>query len=721
MVFLGLGALGAYFGVGGQEPRIPWPPPPVTPPDNVQDRDYTVPRREVPSSVSRPSTTSKYAAPDPVALVNYEAKNTAVAAPPPVMVEVPEKQGPIIVTIPDEKPIEPLIVLPPLDPRALDPKTLTSPSPAPPAPMPITAPVVLESTPPLPAATKQPPSDIIIVPDVQPRNPAPAPQPVLQPVPQPVQQPLPQVVQQPAPPVTPPAPEIPTKPKAFQLVNPLRAPTNNNAPPLPLPDPYPAPERRVVPAQPVAQVNPALPGTTDAAMTTPQVSVEKRGPNAAHGGEPLQFVIIVRNTGATPASQIRVEDDIPAGARVVFAEPQPIQQNNRAIWILPALEPGAEKLLKIELQAPGAGEMSGVTSVTVSASTGARTRSQQENLLSLSVKTPNPVPVGFPVVFEVIVTNRGKEAATGMVLHGKLSAGLSHPAGKEIEADVGDIGAGASKTFKVSVKTLTPGKQTIEMRITTQNGQEASGAGAVQVNKSLRGGVSIQQAPNIKVFLDKEADLKIEVTNNQTQDLQNVAVMDVLPEGVDFISASDQGLFRHDSRTAHWLINNLAPGQTQNLTVRVKARASGHFDNEAIARTESQQETQSSAKVQVQGLSDLTLTITDSDNPLEMGKATVYEIRVVNKGSAPATGVQVQATLPQGMMPAQVRGPSAHHWNGKQVIFEALPKLQAQGQAVFYVSALAQAAGDQRFLAQVMSEQNTQPIIREQRTFVYRD
>ncbi len=74
------------------------------------------------------------------------------------------------------------------------------------------------------------------------------------------------------------------------------------------------------------------------------------------------------------------------------------------------------------------------------------------------------------------------------------------------------------------------------------------------MNKSSQGGLSIQQAPNIKVFLDREADLKIEVTNNQTQDLQNVAVMDVLPEGVEFISASDQGLFRSrfaDGALAH--------------------------------------------------------------------------------------------------------------------------------------------------------------------------
>ncbi len=116
---------------------------------------------------------------------------------------------------------------------------------------------------------------------------------------------------------------------------------------------------------------------------------------------------------------------------------------------MPILQPGAEKLLKIELQASGGGELSGVTSVTVSASSGTRTRAPQENHCHCPIKTPNAVPVGFPVAFEVAITNHGKEAATGLVLRGKLPAGLSHPAGKEIEADIGDIGPGHTKKFKV--------------------------------------------------------------------------------------------------------------------------------------------------------------------------------------------------------------------------------------------------------------------------------
>src|SRR5439155_18944649 len=113
------------------------------------------------------------------------------------------------------------------------------------------------------------------------------------------------------------------------------------------------------------------------------------------------------------------------------------------------------------------------------------------------------------------------------------------------------------------------------------------------------------------------------------------------------------------------------------------------------------------------GITDLVLKVTDRNHPIEVGKSTVYEIQVLNRGSAQATGVQVQATLPEGMAAGPVQGPAIHRVEGRQVVFAALPRLQPQGQAVYYVTALAQAAGDRRFRAQVVSDQDPMPIARE--------
>jgi uncharacterized repeat protein (TIGR01451 family) len=508
------------------------------------------------------------------------------------------------------------------------------------------------------------------------------------------------------------------RPRAFQLVNPIRR-QENSIPVAPLDLSAPL-ERAVIQAQPVAQTNPVSSDPVVAGNTTPQITIAKRGPASPRAGEPLQFTIVVHNLGQTPAMQIRVEDEIPLGARVVFADPQPVLQNDRAVWVIPMLAAGADKQLKMELEAKGGGELVGTTTVWVSAATGMRTRIDP-SVLTLAVKPIAAVPAGFPVIFEIQVTNHGKQALTGLVLHGNLPAGLTHPMGKEIEADVGDLGPGATKTYKMPVTAGQPGRHAVEVKITTPGGLEARGQGNVQVTPATRAGLSVHQPPSVRLYLDKQAELRIDVTNHQTQGLKNVAVVDSVPEGVDFVAASDRGLFRPDARVAHWLIDYLAPGQSKILTLRVRAKTSRQFANNVIARTEAQQETQSSAQIQVQGASDLLVKVTDRENPIEVGKTAVYEIKVTNQGSAAATGVQVQATLPEGMAPSQARGPTHHRMDGRQITFASLPKLQPQGQAVYYVTALAQAPGDQRFRALVVSDQTAAPIAREERTFVYRD
>ncbi|HWY88305.1 MAG TPA: hypothetical protein VNX28_16455 [Gemmataceae bacterium] len=633
-------------------------------------------------SVNPPSETTSPGFP-----INSPVQGTAPAKPAAKAV-TPNAS---VQAMPLEKRDEPLIVLPPMDIILAEAKEIVAPG--------LTPLPVQTNSQPLPP--EQPMPKAVTLPDA---STAPISRPVVQ--------------------ETAPAPASPVKPRPFQLVNPIRRQENRP------PESFPAPERSeprppVVQGIPVTQTNPVVPAPILGANVTPQITIEKRGPVSSRAGESMQFTIVLRNVGITPANQVRVEDEIPPGTRVVFADPQPVVQSDRTVWVIPVLPAGAEKRLKIELEAQGGGDLVGTTSAMVSVAAGIRIRVEatriEQGRLSLVVKGTAPVPAGFPVVFEIVATNHGKQALTGLVLHGSLPAGLTHPAGKEIEADIGELGPGATKSYKIPVTAVEAGHHTIEVKIMAPNGLEAGGQGNVQVTQANAAGLSIRQSPSVRLFLDREAELRIEVTNHQAQGLTNVAVLDSLPEGVEFIAASDQGLFRPDARMVHWLIDYLAPAQTKTLRLRVEAKAAGQFANAVAARTEAQQEIQSVAKVQVEGISDLVVKISDRENPIEVGKAAMYEIKVTNQGSAPATGVQVQATLSDGMAPSQARGPTNHRVEGRQIIFASLPRLQPQGQAIYYVSALAQAPGDQRFSAQVVSDQDGSPIAREERTFVYRD
>lgn len=748
MLVLGISLCGAYFGARGQDPRLPWPPAPVVPPDSSEESEppssKPAPRLPMPAPVTPPAGPAPVVAP-----AKYETEAPPVAgtgprsvkmdvdlpdipppAPPPPVgangnvvtpnvptpslntpnVDTPKVStppqpppmppGPAIKAMPTETPPAPLMVLPPTDTQPREKVTAPSGPAVPPAPVPL--PNSPEPRLPAPQPLAPPTAvDMKLAPDL------PAPRPV---------------VSAQAADLNP----APASPKPFILVNPIHRRANNTAP-LPLEQaPALASERLLAPALPVAQTSPlaqASPlalGSMAPGQVTPQVTIEKRGPTSLRAGEPLQFYIIVRNIGPTTANQIRVEDEVPPGTRVTYADPPPVAQSDRVTWVISALPPGSERKLKIELQAQGGGELVGTTSVVVAATTGTRTRVSQDSL-AVTVKETTSVPVGFAVTFEVQVTNHSKQTVTGLVLHGRLTPGLSHPAGKEIEADVGDIGPGVTKTFKMPVTAVQPGRQAVDVKISAHNGLEALGQGTVQVTPAAGAGLSIRQIPSGKLLLDREADLQIEVTNNQTRGMKNVAVLDLLPDGVEFISASDRGLYRPDARLAHWLIDYLAPGQSRILTVRVQPKSAGHFDNGLAVRTDTQQEISGSSRLEVQGVSDLVVKVTDRDSAVEVGKAAVYEISVTNQGSAPATGIQVRATVPSGMDTGDARGPTQYRVDGKDVIFASLAKLPPQGRAVYYVSALAQAPGNQRFRAQVSSDQDVTPIAREERTFVYRD
>src|SRR4029434_10816282 len=132
--------------------------------------------------------------------------------------------------------------------------------------------------------------------------------------------------------------------------------------------------------------------------------------------------------------------------------------------------------------------------------------------LGIAVRGPVGGAVGQPVVFEVQVTNRGKQWLSNLVLHGKMSEGLSHSSGNNIEADIEDLAPGVSKIYKMPTIATRSGRQSIEVRITAAGGAEAKDQACVVI---AGGGLSIQTPPTSRLPLDRDGDLRIEVTNLQ--------------------------------------------------------------------------------------------------------------------------------------------------------------------------------------------------------------
>jgi hypothetical protein len=339
--------------------------------------------------------------------------------------------------------------------------------------------------------------------------------------------------------------------------------------------------------------------------------------------------------------------------------------------------------------------------------------------LAVQVSAPASVATGRPATFDVAYANTGTHRLTGLVLHVMLSDGLRHPVGQSIEADVGDLEPGGSKSVKVTAAAVGPGRQGVQVRIAAMGGPEAAAQAALDV-VSAATGLTVQQASATRLFLGRTADLRIEVTNHSAKPMRHVSVVSHLPEGVEFVAASDRGLYQPSGKTVNWLLDPLGPGQTQALLLRVQARSTGQFSHMVVARAQGLGESKSSALLGVEGIADLAVDL-QGENALELGRETIYEVRVANPGSGPNTNVRVEMAFAPGLLPRSAQGPSSFRVDGQNVVFEGLPLLAAQGQTVYRVLAVGQSPGDQRIRVGVTSDQVRTPATRETGTRVYRD
>lgn len=452
-------------------------------------------------------------------------------------------------------------------------------------------------------------------------------------------------------------------------------------------------------------------------LQTPAVVVEKRGPSSLRAGETQLYQIVIRNLGAIPARQIRLEDEIPADVHLLTADPMPLMQGTKATWTLPTLPAGGEQSLCLTLKADAHVQLASNTSVHVSAAGITTHAANAPSALSIRLDGPERVSVGKPAIFDIHVTNPSRQPLTGIVLYGELPEGLTTPVGNKIEGEVnGSIAPGDFKILKMPTTAVKPGRYTVQVKIVTQTG-EASATGTIDIAAES---LFLQQAPTTRLVLGRDGDLCIELANHTGKPLTNVTVANFLPAGFVFIGASDRGLFQANSRTVYWLIDNLPVGSAKTLVVRVNGSKAGQFPNLVSARADGVGEVRSTATLVLEGIADLTLRVKERDNPLELGRETVYEIQVQNPGSAAATNVQLQMQFPPGLMPTNAQGNTKFALDRQSVVFEPIPSLGPQGQVIFRVTALAQTVGnDQRVRFTLASEEVRTPLQREIGVMVY--
>jgi uncharacterized repeat protein (TIGR01451 family) len=470
------------------------------------------------------------------------------------------------------------------------------------------------------------------------------------------------------------------------------------------------------------------------AKQTPTVGLETVAPDAVTAGADFTYELVVRNDGSATVWGVRVEDDLPPGAKLVVADPAPEVTGTKLYWIVGTLEPTGTRKIRITLRPADEGEVRTRATVTFATTTEARVKVTRPKL-AVELAGGATARAGEPTTVQIKLTNSGTGPANNLVLRANLSDGLTHTGGQVLELKLPALPAGQTKTIPLKVTAAKGGAQACGVTVTADGAKPESARYAVAVVEPK---LTARTTGPAKCLVKGEPVYLMELTNPGSAGTDPVAVTATVPVGFEFGQASDGGSFNPTTREVAWRLGGLEPGKGKAVSLKLKAVAPCDATLKTVARTVPAGEpigdgiqpagavgrgleVKAETPIKAEGMPGLRFEVADLEDPVEVGKEAMYEIKVVNQGTGPCTNVVVVATPAEGTTATAATGPTTARAQGAVVNFDPVTKLDVKGEVVFRVRVKATEAGDHKFKVQVSSTEIKTPITKEENTRFYKE
>jgi len=258
---------------------------------------------------------------------------------------------------------------------------------------------------------------------------------------------------------------------------------------------------------------------------------------------------------------------------------------------------------------------------------------------SVSIETiaPETAAYGQPVSYEIVVKNNGSMPVANVRVDDEIAGGTkfmsADPTG-EINGDkvmwlLGTLGAGEEKHIKMTVK---PGEGDLaaKPRVTY------SAATSLNVQVTRPSLVVTVNASEIAQVGD-EVPVQIQVTNTGTGEATRVVLKAVLTDGLKHGEGND----------IQALLNKLAPGESQALTLRVQADLPGAQACSLVAATDGAPKATAQAKMDIRQ-PKLTLAVSGPAKCMVRSEPT-FTMEIANPGTSSTEPVQLAVAFPEGL------------------------------------------------------------------------
>ena len=156
------------------------------------------------------------------------------------------------------------------------------------------------------------------------------------------------------------------------------------------------------------------------------LAIQVQGPEKVVPGAPLTYTVVIRNPGPAPLCRVRIEDQLPPGAKLISADPMPQRQGDLIFWSPGVLEGHGERRLHLEIQPSGAGEVEFNPTASFSPAATVKT-SYTPARFAITQVVPEQVQRGSSFPFQIEVVNNGSTVLNNVVLRASCRRACNIP------------------------------------------------------------------------------------------------------------------------------------------------------------------------------------------------------------------------------------------------------------------------------------------------------
>lgn len=453
----------------------------------------------------------------------------------------------------------------------------------------------------------------------------------------------------------------------------------------------------------------AVRSDSDVIFKSQQIQVTKTVLQPASVGGNIKYRIQIE--ALDDVSTVRVTETIPIGIQFKSATPNASLSGNNAAWVFPSMKRGKTQNIDVTVTPTSEGDHQICSTVSVDNTFCLNLFSGQPKL-DVVKKGPASVELGEIATWTVSVTNNGSAAATNVVITDKLPKAFKPTT--SLRQEVGTVTPGETRMVEYSAEAIAQGEFRNHAVATYDGGPAIAGESSAPITV-VQSGIRIRKSGPAEAYVFKPVLFNISIENTGDTDLKNVRITDILPKGS---SVADNGRGRVSGNAIGWMIPYLPAGSSQLITTEIAATRKGKSTNTVKVLTENGLEASDTVTTNWLAVPGVTVSITDSKDPVRVKEDTIYSIQVRNQGKFEPVSGTVTVTFNDKVKPTAVTGDAQGIINGQTVTFPRTT-LEPGKDTNLTITAEGANIGPGRAVMNFSADFLSEPIISQETTNVY--